>query len=252
MYLMYVDESGDTGLVNSPARFFALSGLVVHESRWRDFINRLINFKKSMRAIHGLPVRAEIHASEFIKSQVYGLPRHIRLAILRNFIDELAQIPDIAITNIIVDKRGEQPGFDVFDFAWKTLFQRFENTLKHGNFPGNHRHDFGIAITDATSGKKLLRMVRRMAVHNYVPHLPRYGGGARNMPIVRLIEDPHGKNSAETLPIQACDVSAYFLVQRYAPNSYVRRSHARFYFDRLRPVLNTRASNNNRLGIVEL
>ena len=39
----------------------------------------------------------------------------------------------------------------------------------HGNFPGGHRNDYGMVITDATSGTKLARMVRRMAVFNYIP-----------------------------------------------------------------------------------
>lgn len=32
MYFMYVDESGDPGMLVSPTRYFVLSGLVVHES----------------------------------------------------------------------------------------------------------------------------------------------------------------------------------------------------------------------------
>lgn len=91
-----------------------------------------------------------------------------------------------------------------------------------------------------------------MAVFNYVPNDPRFGGGSRNIPIVRIIEDPHGKDSAETLPIQMCDVAAYFLHQRFNPNSYVRRQRAQHYYDRLRPVLNTLASRSNPLGIVQL
>lgn len=252
MYLMYVDESGDSGLVNSPTDYFALSGLVIHESRWRDFINQLITFKRTMRSVHGLPVRAEIHASEFIKSKVYGLARHTRLSILRNFIDEIALNQDISITNVIVDKRQKQQGYDVFEYAWQALFQRFENTLTNGNFPGAHRNDHGIIITDATNGTKLSRMVRRMAVFNYIPNMQQYGPGARNLPITRIIEDPYGKDSAETLPIQACDSVAYFLLQKFKPNTYIKKTHAQNYFDRLRPVLNTHASKTNGFGIVVL
>lgn len=252
MYLMYVDESGDTGLSNSPTTHFALSGLVVHESRWRPFIDQLITFKRTMRAVHGLPVRAEIHASEYIKSRVFNLPRHVRFAILRNFLDEIAKCPDISITNVIVDKTTKSPNYDVFENAWQILFQRFENTLGYGNFPGGHRSDHGMVITDATNGEKLKRLVRRMAVHNYVPHTPYYGGGARNLPITRIIEDPHGKDSADTLPIQACDTVAYFLMQKFRPNSYIRRMRAQHYLNRLGPVLNTRASKANGLGLVIL
>lgn len=91
-----------------------------------------------------------------------------------------------------------------------------------------------------------------MAVINYIPNDPRYGGGSRNIPIKRIIEDPHGKDSAETYPIQMCDVVAYFLYQRFSPNSYVRRKRAQRYFDRLSSVLNKQASRFNSLGIVEL
>lgn len=252
MYIMYVDESGDTGLVNSPTDFFALSGIVVHETRWREFVNALIAFRRTLRSVYGLPVRTEIHASHYVNKNPVNLPRHVRLAILRNTLDELAKLNYISITNVIVRKAGKPLDYDVFLAAWGTLFQRFENTMNNGNFPGAHRNDSGIVITDATAGKKLLRLVRKMAVHNYIPHDPRYGGGARNVPIRKVIEDPHGKNSAETLPIQMADVAVYFLQQRYDPNAFVRKRRAQLYFDRLDPVLNKRASRFNNLGIVEL
>jgi hypothetical protein len=252
MYIMYVDESGDTGLVNSPTRYFALSGIVVHESRWREFINTLIAFKKTLRSVYDLPLRTEIHASHYINHKPIDLPRYQRLAILRNTLDELTKFDGISITNIIVDKQGKPADYDVFESAWGTLFQRFENTMTNGNFPGGHRRDSGIVITDATAGQKLVRLVRRMAVYNYIPHDARYGGGARNVPIRRVIEDPHGKDSRETLPIQMADVCAYFLHQRYAPSSYIQKKRAILYFDRLRPVLNTWASRHNPLGIVML
>jgi hypothetical protein len=223
MYLMYVDESGDTGLLNSPTNFFALSGLVVHESEWRNFLNTLIAFRRTLRAVHGLPVRTEIHASHYINHDPVGLPRHIRLAILRNTVDELAKLKYLSITNVVVKKQGKQQDYDVFEIAWRTLFQRFENTMRAGNFPGGHRNDFGVVITDATAGKKLSRLVRKMAVHNYIPNDAQYAGGSRNIPITRVIEDPYGKDSAQTLPIQMADVVAYFLNQRYRPSSYIKR-----------------------------
>jgi len=252
MYMMYVDESGDTGLVGSPTQFFALSAIVVHESRWRDFLNVLITFRKTLRSVYNLPVRTEIHASEYINGRPVPLPRHVRLAILRNSLDELAKIGFVSITNVVVRKAGKPAGYDVFGSAWGTLFQRFENTLSHGNFPGGHANDHGLILTDATAGKTLAHLVRRMAVFNYVPNDPRFGGGSRNIPIKRVIEDPHGKDSRQSLPIQMCDVVAYFLHQRYAPNSYIRKQRAQRYFDRLQPVLNRRASRFNSLGIVEL
>jgi hypothetical protein len=54
MYLMYVDESGDTGLARSPTTHFVLSSLVLHETRWRDFITQVMAFRKWVRANYGL------------------------------------------------------------------------------------------------------------------------------------------------------------------------------------------------------
>jgi hypothetical protein len=249
---MYIDESGDTGLVNSPTAYFALSGIVVHEYQWRTFLDHLIHLKKQLRKVHGLPVRAEIHAAPFISGQVHGLQKHVRLAILRDVLDDLATLPYISITNVVVDKSSKQQGYDVFGYAWRYLFQRFENTLRYGNFPGGHQQDSGLVISDATAGKKLSRLIRQMAVYNYVPNQALFGPGARNLRVSRIIEDPFGKESHTTLPIQMADVCAYFLHQKYRPNSYIRRKRAHNYFDRLKPILNLRASGKNALGIVEI
>lgn len=250
MYLMYVDESGDTGLDGSPTRYFALSGIVVHEKQWRAFINHLLAFRKTLKSVYALPIRTEIHSSEFIRSPVASLKKHDRLAILRNSLDELTKFPDISITSVIVDKSTKAAGYDVFQSAWGTLFQRFENTLRYANFPGGLKDDYGIVLTDATAGHKLSRLVRRMAVYNPIPSS--FGSSSRNIPITKIIEDPHGKDSKESLPVQMADVCAYFLTQKYSPNSYIKKKGAVNYYDRLLPILNTNASRSSALGIVEL
>jgi len=66
MYLMYVDESGDSGLNNSPTRYFVLTGIVIHELRWNDYLSRLIEFRKRMRSSFGLLLREERDCSKLI------------------------------------------------------------------------------------------------------------------------------------------------------------------------------------------
>jgi hypothetical protein len=250
---MYVDESGDCGLLNSPTNYFVLSGMVIHENRWQDFANAISTFRKTLRSVYSLPLRTEIHASHFIKSApLSNMKRHVRLAILRNFIDEIAKLNFISITNVVVDKANKPANYDVFAVAWQALFQRFENTISYGNFPGGHRNDFGLVLTDATDGGKLQKMVRRMSVHNPIPNTAWYGPGYRNIPILRIIEDPHAKDSSKSHFIQACDVTAYFLLQKFKPNSFIRRSGAQNYLDRLAPVLNKQASKSHPLGVVML
>lgn len=250
MYLMYVDESGDTGVGASQTSHFILSGIVVHESHWREWIGHLKSLRANLRDFYGLPVRNEIHASEYLRKPLVGIQKHQRLAILRNVLDEVAQRDYLSVTNVVVDKTTKLPNYDVFESAWKILFQRFENTLQFGNFPGKHRNDHGLIFTDATSGEKLTSLMRKMAVYTHVPFGS--GQGSRNLKVTKIIEDPHEKDSAHSLPIQMCDVCAYFLQQYYSPNGYVRKKRAHNYFERLKPVLNLKASNQHVLGIVEI
>jgi hypothetical protein len=225
---------------------------VVHESRWRQFVDGLVAFRRTLRVVYGMPVRTEIHAAEMINGKFLGMAKHVRLAILRNALDELAKFTDVSITNVVVDKRGKPPTYDVFEQAWQVLFQRFENTLRFGNFPGGFKSDNGIVMTDATNGEKLTRLVRRLSVVNFIPNQASFGSGSRNIPIARIVEDPIPKDSEQSLPIQMCDVVAYFLKQKMDPNGYMKKHGAQNYFGRLRPVLNLNASRTDSFGIVRL
>ncbi len=203
MYLMYVDESGDPGLVNSPTQYFVLSGLVMHELRWREFIDQMINFRRRMKSVYGLGVRDEIHAAEFVRSSgSTGLPRNIRYLILRHFAAELAKMNWLSVTNVVVNKAGKPAGYDVFEWAWKVLFQRFENTLAYRNFPGpQNADDLGIVICDDTNGGKLSKLMRKRGSYNPIPNQPHAPLGYRNIPLRKIIEDPNLRDSKNSHPI---------------------------------------------------
>lgn len=247
---MYVDESGDPGNNTAESDYFCLSSIVVHESEWRNFIDASIRFRRTIKDVYGFPVREEIHAAKILRHSSFGIEKHLRLAILRNYLDEIAKMNYVSVTNVVVDKRGKPSSYDVFAAAWRTLFQRFENTLTYGNFPGGFQRSFGAIYTDATMGERLNHIVRRMRVYNPIPNAN--GNGYRDMAILRVIEDPSERNSAHSLPIQACDTIAYFLHQSLKPNSYVKKMRAGNYFKRLSPVLNTKASSKNPEGTVFL
>jgi uncharacterized protein DUF3800 len=68
MYLMYVDESGDCGLpVNgSPTNHFCLSGLVVHELRWKETLSELAAFRRWLRGRYSVNIEDELHAADMI------------------------------------------------------------------------------------------------------------------------------------------------------------------------------------------
>lgn len=251
MYLLYVDESGDVGLTGSPSRYFALSGFVVHELRWHETLEAIIEFRKLLRDTYGLKLREELHASHYIHkpASLARIPKSIRLKILREVIDFEATLPDISILNVVVDKQRKPAAFDVFNVAWETLIQRFHNTISHKNFPGpQNPDDHGLLIVDETEEKKLRNISRRMRRYNPVPSL--VGPGTRPVLITTLVEDAVHRNSLHSYFIQLSDVNAYFLYQKLSPCGYIKRKGAKNYFTRLRPVLCTVASRTDPDGIV--
>jgi hypothetical protein len=256
MFLMYVDESGDCGINQSPTRYFILTGIVVHELRWRSSLERLVDFRRRMSSAYGLKLREEIHAVRFINRRPGDLNRilkHKRLSIIRSFIDELSQIDDISIINVVVDKLLKPQTYDVFECAWKALIQRFENTIRYRNFPGPANADErGILFPDRTDDKKLTQLLRKMRRYNPVPNQAHVGSGYRDLALQTVIEDPNFRLSQHSYFIQAADVVAYCLLQQLKPNSYMIKNSGTTIFNLLEPRLCRVASHSDPQGIVRL
>ena len=158
MYFLYVDESGDSGMLNTPSPYFVLTGIVVHELRWNEYLDRLVDFRKRMRNMFGLLLREEIHCARMINKpgELVRIQRNDRLTILRNFTAELAAMPDLSVINIVVEKRLKASNYDVTEAAWTMLIQRFSNTMSHRNFSGPANPDErGMVVPDMSEVKKI-------------------------------------------------------------------------------------------------
>src|SRR5712692_9972071 len=248
---MYVDESGDSGLVQSPTRYFALTGLVIHELRWRTYLDSLIQFRRQMKATYGLRLREEFHSSGMISKPgvLARINRYQRLAMIRHFADTLSQMGDINLINVLVDKHGKTGPYDAFDWAWKALIQRFENTISYRNFRGPQNPDErGLILADHTDDKKLVTLIRRLRVYNPIPHQPQFGPGYRNLPLPSVVEDANLRDSQHSYFIQAVDLCVFLLYQWVQPNKYMKLNSAQNYFLRLRPLLCLHASPNDANG----
>jgi uncharacterized ubiquitin-like protein YukD len=255
MYIMYVDESGDPGLENSPTRYFALSGLVIHELRWNTYIDQIIDFRRRLRKKFDLKLREEIHAGKLIThpKELSRIPKNDRLAIIRMCADELSSMPEISLINILNDKANKAQGYDVFVETWMVLLQRFENTIRFHNFPGpRNPDDTGLILSDNTDSKKVIRLMRKMRKYNPVPNKLPYVSGYRNIQIKHVIEDASFRDSKDSYYIQMADISAFLLYQMITPNLYMRNSAAYRYFLRLSPILCRVACINDPNGIVRL
>lgn len=255
MYLMYVDESGDAGLINSPSNYYILSDIVVHELDWIACLQQLVTFRVRMKDIYGLRMNEEIHAYEMMgkPGPLSRILKHNRLAILRHFLDELNQMSEISVINVVVDKQSKQPNYDVFYKSWIVLLQRFENTIHHGNFPGSaNPEERGMVFSDATNDGKLRQILRQARRYNPIPNHPFFGLGTgyRNLQMTHIIEDPNMRDSTHSYFVQAADTISYFLKQKLHPSSYIRRKHAQNYFDRVDNILCKVASRTDAQGIV--
>ena len=240
MYLMYVDESGDSGMTRSPTRYFVLSGLVIHELRWKSLIDELISFRRHIKTRFGFKLREEIHAGKMLTSpgELARIPKHQRLEILRCYADILAGFPDLSVINIVVDKQNKAPEYPVFEMAWQALIQRFENTISARNFPGpRYADERGMLFPDATDQKKLNLILRRMRNYNPVTNQGQHGPGFRNLQLRTIIEDANFRDSAVSYLIQSADLCAFLLYQQLAPSLYIRKKSGQNYFNRLDPIV---------------
>jgi hypothetical protein len=260
MFLIYVDESGDTGIPSSglhgsPTNYYVLSGIVIHELRWKEYLEQIQDFRKRLRKQFGLKLREEFHSGALITRPkgLSRIPKYQRLAMIRMFADELASMKDIRIINIVTDKSHKPSSDYVFEISWKAMIQRLENTISYHNFPGpKNPDDCAMVFPDNTDNKALIQLMRKLRHYNPVPNQFQYGGGYRNLVIRYVIEDGNFRDSRNSYFVQAADLAAYLLYQFHVPCSYIRQKGAKNYFKRLDPVLCKVASRTDPLGIVYL
>jgi hypothetical protein len=264
VFLMYVDESGDSGLPvdNSPTKYFCLSGLVVHELLWQDIFDQLTDFRRWVRRRYGVQMEDELHHAEMVgkpkklAESIKDLPKHQRLAIIRNHADALARIHGLSVINVLVNKTtGKMIDKEaVFRGAWYRLFQRFENTIQYRNFPGpKNPSERGLVFPDRTDAERLRRYMNRMRVRNPI-RVPGNSGSFNidDRPIRSLIEDPIVRDSHHSYFVQAADLCVFLLKQSIEPSSYMGKNGGRAYFRRLDPILCKVASSSDLMGIVRL
>ncbi len=226
---MFADESGDTGLEQSPTRYFLLCALVLHELEWKKCLVELVEFRRELRRDYGLKLRHEIHAREFINKPgaLAIIPKYKRLEILRKFADKIAQIRAFSLISVVVDKQSKRLDYNVFENAWQALVQRFENTISLKNFPSLvNSSDCGLLSCDNTDAPKLTSLIRKMRHYNPIPNNNFHGPGYRNITLNFLIEDPIFRDSAHSFLIQCADLCAYLLQQHLSPSKYMKEKAA--------------------------
>lgn len=245
MFLMYVDECGDSGTMPTSSRHFILSGIVMHESYWLKVMRKISNLRKDLQSKYGLATSKELHASHMIgrvTKEFSDIPRRKRLELFKEVLDFEADLDEIRVINVVIDKRGIRHESSPFDLAWTRIIGLFENAINQGELPmpdaerSLRINNRGMLIVDETDELKLRHLIRRMR-HGEAPSLETAESDSSPSALRYVIEDPLHKNSKHAQAIQLSDTNAFFLKQAIEPNSTVKKHKARNYFHKLKPVL---------------
>lgn len=250
MMFMYVDESGDAGQfipnqsANSP--HFILSGLIISQNDWLQYLNNLKTFRKHIKAQHGLLMREEIHASELIRISKIAAYRQIRktqrIDILRTFTQQMPlMFPQAKVINICLTKTDFPNGTNFMELAWKRLIQRYDNFLKKA------ADDKGIIVADDTNSDLIRNLMRKMRIYN---PMPTHYGGTYQAPTDNILEDPFTRDSKHSYFIQAVDSIAHTLYRREFPKGSLKKFGVDRFFDHLKPMLLKDANRMDKDGIV--
>lgn len=141
MYILYADESGNTGTDydNKEQPIFVLGGLIIEDKKWHE-INRIFN-KEKVKICAELEY-TEIHASEFFNSSKKSIFDKFdwrdNLATIEKLIDLILSL-DISFQYIAIDKKtfkrsindvfGNSIKIDPYIYAFGLLYDKISNYL---------------------------------------------------------------------------------------------------------------------------
>jgi Protein of unknown function (DUF3800) len=242
MQFIYVDESGDPGVMRSDGRrgasaHFILSSVRVSEAHWLGTLSAFADVRRRILESHHLPAWTEIHAREIVHprnaSPFRGLRnRKARIALLRELLETLADsLVHIEIASVLVNKPNHGEPLNAYDAAWAALLGFWNRELL-----SDDPEQRGIVLADETNESRLRRLVRRLRRGMSI--------GSRGVdssdPMSQLVEDPVLRESHHSFLIQLADLTAYTLYLRQCPRGALRRYNGHELYELLQPRLSIR------------
>lgn len=212
MFFAYVDESGDPG--SGGSRTYALACVMVEHDDWLNTFDRLISFRRHMRRLFDIPVRAEIKANYLLQNRgafrTLALSEQARYAVYRQ---HMRLQPKLGVKTfaVVIDKQkasAQQPSRPADDVAWEWLLQRLERRTHYERTYAALVHDEG----DQANVQKRARKAGRAGTAAST-----FGTGQLKVPFTRLIDDPIPRNSAQSYFLQLADLGAYAAFRHLQP-----------------------------------
>ena len=242
MYLLYVDESGQTTIKQNRQNngLYIQSGILVHEKDWRMLEEKLVRMKQEIFP-NLRPHEWELHAHDIWNSRVslkkLELYTEKKKEIFSRIVDNACE-SKITIINVIIFKdmlkNMQNASSEVMRQSWLRLTERFESFLKQKRVPA----DNGLFFIDASSRRPDCEI--RNTIHSIV----RKGGMRRG--IQHVIEDPIFVESRMRNLIQLADMVAYVVHKHYTNNPMFDK-----WFQSLVPKMYHHNGKLHGFGIVE-
>jgi hypothetical protein len=203
--IAYVDESGDTGLIQLGGSLtYTLGCILIDADQWPRAFEEMLTFRRRLKATFGVPVRAEIKANYLLRNRgaflQLGLGAGARYIIYRAHMQQLERLHARAFA-VVVDKRDSalSPA-SYFNLAWEGLLQRLERT-------STREGATFIVVHDEGENRAVRRWVRKS--RRYLTAGSAYGTGSLQFAARLLVDDPVPRQSDASYFVQAADLVAY-------------------------------------------
>jgi len=260
MYIVYMDETGDSGYPGS-SEYFLYTSIIVHQDNWNTFMEINYNMKKNIKDKYKIPIKQEIHIKPLLTDKnpyrQYKLTHEQRKSLLYDISQTIACLP-VNIINVLINKAKIDPDksdqYDIQERCVNYCVQRIENYIRYSN----DNEEF-LIISDEGRIADMVRVTRKMRKFNYIPSV--ITGLSYRNEIKSMIEDVLGKNSKDSFPIQLCDFVSYIAYNYYKavdcgmelPNrvaACIDKTDLEALMCIMEPVLNKKAHPLHKFGIV--
>ena len=247
MFIAYVDESGDAGHNVAITSYFTLSGIILADSNWKIFLEKVKAFRQGLKRDFGLTSKADLRATDLWRSggdfRELKLPYANQVEIFERTAELLRSSQEIVILNVSINKGSPNlpSTAKVSEIAWTMFLQRYENWLI------KRKQELGIVINDEGYDKMLRLLSRKMRVYNPIPS---HFGSYRNIPVVKIIEDPFPRHSQDSYFVQLADMSAYLARLRHDHTPSQAKAGLHKLYKRIKPRYMLEASKKIVMGLL--
>ncbi len=239
MFIAYVDESGDPGCNLAITRYFTLNGIILADSNWKIFLDRVKVFRQGLKRDFGLPLKADLRATDLWRRK--GNFKRLRLSyadrtrIFRGTAEFLRSSQEVTILTVSINKGSPQlpSTAKISEIAWTMFLQRYENWLLA-------KHELGIIVNDEGHEKMTRMLSRKMRMYNPIPS---HYGGYYQSPLVKIVEDPFSRHSQDSYFVQLADISAYLARLRHDHTPKQAKWGIHKLYKRIKPRYILEASN---------